>query len=109
MSDQDRELVYRVRTEADLRAFEDSKRALEKQRAEYVALGKATTELDREIKKVDATLESSAAKSLRIAEAWNKNIEAVRRAGGNTDAMVAERNTILHEGGLTPQAGLARR
>jgi hypothetical protein len=96
----DQDLVYRIRTESDLKAFEAAKNALKEQKKAYEELGKSTAEVDRQLKRVEATLESQAGKSLKVAEGWNKAIEKIRAAGGNVDAMVAERNAVLQQGGL---------
>jgi hypothetical protein len=98
--DQGTDLVYRVRTEGDLKAFEEAKKALVDQKKAYEELGKSTVEVDRQLKRVEATLDSQTAKSVKVAEAWNKAIEKIRSAGGNVDSMVAERNSVLQQGGL---------
>lgn len=92
--------TYTIKTVADLKDIEASRKALEEARKSYLALGQSTEGIDRRIQKLDAAMESTAANSIRAAESLNKAISSIRSAGGKVDSLVAERNAILKQSGL---------
>jgi len=96
---------YKIKTEADLKALEATKAGLEESRKATAALGKDTSALEAEIRKVDAALQSEAANAVRSAEGLKKAIDATKQAKGDSKPLESQLRDLEKEfdlGGKNP-------
>lgn len=95
---------YRIKTLADLTALQNLRRELDAQKKAVDATSSAARILDQEMRKVNAALESQAAKALSAANGLNRLAERTAAAGGDASQWIAARDHSLTQGGL-PRVG----
>lgn len=95
------DLIYKIKTIADLQAVERSKNALEGVRKTLEKQGKESTHVTQKLREMDKALDTGSAKALKLADAFNQVAAAERKAGRDATAYIAARNQALKGAGLS--------
>jgi hypothetical protein len=93
----DSDLQINIKTIAEVKAIEDFKGALEKAKKQAKELGQDVTELEVNLKEVDAVLASNTVKSLKYAEALDQlgeKAKAIKEAKDKADQLGAESSQV---------------
>ncbi|MGV3756996.1 MAG: hypothetical protein ACO1QS_16565 [Verrucomicrobiota bacterium] len=89
-----------IKTIADLKALTATKAGLEEAAKATKALGKDTSALEQEIKKVDAALAGESAQAVKAADSLKKAIAATKQTGGDTSPLKQQLGGIQKQYGL---------